>query len=313
MKNKPKELKKAIENAKIAAISTRGLYPVIAATNAHYTDGTKFEGETPEIKPIDLSTLTLGSTFLFGRHQVNEEGPWRIEWEIIHQEDDYQIARTSRVIDFRAFDAKEPNNPISDRAYGNNNWLVSNIKQWLNSDAEAGNWYSAQHEYDVAPSNDYTLYNTGYLDRPGFLYHFTEEEKSFLLDHTLILHKNSADGGGTGISHEWAGKVFLPTYTNMGFGDNDGVTEGIVFNAFTNDESRTLRLHDKVFENTLFNYPGSKNDYVLYWLSSDYSDNTWAARSVNSNGAFGMIVGAQCGNFGIAPCIKLPREGIIEL
>lgn len=51
------------------------------------------------------------------------------------------------------FDAEEPTNPDIGRAsYGSNNWRDSNIRQWLNSSGEAGEWWSAQTEYDSAPN-----------------------------------------------------------------------------------------------------------------------------------------------------------------
>jgi predicted DNA-binding transcriptional regulator AlpA len=41
---------------------------------------------------------------------------------------------TKNIIRFAAFDAKEPNNPDSDRKkHGNSRWSLSNIRQWLNS------------------------------------------------------------------------------------------------------------------------------------------------------------------------------------
>ena len=61
---------------------------------------------------------------------------------------------TEKIIARRAADAKEPNNADSNRKnYGNNRYSVSNIDQWLNSDAEAGVWYSARHSADQAPSS----------------------------------------------------------------------------------------------------------------------------------------------------------------
>ena len=124
----------------------------------------------------NLSNLVVGSTFKLGKYQVENETPWPIEWEIVHQESDYQIAQTKQIIDLRCFDAKEPTNPNSDRKNsGNNNWQYSNIEQWLNSDQAS--WYSSQHQYDAPPSKDNvwqypngTTYNA-YDTHKGFLYH----------------------------------------------------------------------------------------------------------------------------------------------
>ena len=60
------------------------------------------------------------------------------------------------------FDAPEPDNPDSDRQQsGNNRYLHSAIRQWLNSEEEEFTW-QPQHEYDAAPTG--APYNG-----PGFL------------------------------------------------------------------------------------------------------------------------------------------------
>ena len=76
---------------------------------------------------IDFSSLSLNDTFFLGKYPVASETPWDIEWEIVHQESDYQIAMSKQIIDLRCFDAKESSNSDSNRKkYGNNNWKYSN-------------------------------------------------------------------------------------------------------------------------------------------------------------------------------------------
>ena len=56
------------------------------------------------------------------------------------------------------FDAAEPNRPADKdysgqiAQYGWNRWKASGQRQWLNSDAVKGEWWTAFDEYDVAPS-----------------------------------------------------------------------------------------------------------------------------------------------------------------
>src|SRR5690625_3870243 len=51
---------------------------------------------------------------------------------------------TDKIMTLKASDAKEPNNSNSSRkSYGNNRYIYSNIRQWLNSDKTS--WYVAQH------------------------------------------------------------------------------------------------------------------------------------------------------------------------
>ena len=267
-------------------------------------------------KVTDLSTTTVGSTFKFGKYQVESETPWAIEWEIVHQTDEYQIAQTKQIIDLRCFDAKESTNTNSDRKdYGNNNWQYSNIKQFLNSDKES--WYSAQHQYDAPPnsSNCYqysngTTYNA-YDTHKGFLYYFSDEEKSLLKDMTLTLANNTVtDGGG---SYTWTGKVWLPTYTQMSGNQNNNISEGTKFDKYSDDNSRIKTLHENCAK---YNEYCKVNSYTSgttwsYWMSSALPSYSYNTRGVNSDGGPGYLDYAYDGYGGLAPCICLPRTGTL--
>ena len=56
------------------------------------------------------------------------------------------------------FDAAEPSRPAAEdysgqiAQYGWNRWLKSAYRQWLNSAGVKGTWWTAQNDYDVAPS-----------------------------------------------------------------------------------------------------------------------------------------------------------------
>ena len=193
----------------------------------------------------DMISYNLNDTFKLGKYQVENETPWDIEWEIVHQTADYQVAMTKQIIDLRAFDGKEPTNINSDRKnYGNNNWQYSNIEQFLNSDQAS--WYSAQHQYDAPPSSANCYHYTNgttfnaYDTHKGFLYHWSNEDKLLLKDMTLTLAITSIDGGE---SYNWTGKLWLPTYTQMGFGQNNSISEGVQFSKFTDNASRIKSLH----------------------------------------------------------------------
>ena len=61
------------------------------------------------------------------------------------------------------FDAAEPTRPAEQdyqgkiAQYGWNRYSMSEYRQWLNSSAAAGNWWTAQHEYDAAPTQANTV------------------------------------------------------------------------------------------------------------------------------------------------------------
>ena len=254
-----------------------------------------------------FSSLSLGSTFTLGKYQVGSETPWDIEWEIVHQEYNYQIAMAKQIIDLRCFDAKESSNSDSNRKRsGNSNWQYSNIEQWLNSDQS--NWYSAQHSADAPPSsanvdNNYNPYDT----KPGFLYYWTDEEKAVLQDMTLTLANNTVtDGGG---SYTWTGKVWLPTYTQMSRSQNNNISEGTQFSKFTNNSSRIKTLHAMCAANNQYCIDNGYTEGTAwyYWMSSAYPSYSYDSRRVGSDGGFGYFYKACSGYNGIAPCIRIPR------
>ena len=122
-------------------------------------------------------------------------------------------------------DSTNPN-PITVRKnIGNNRWAYSNIRQWLNSDAESGTWYVAQHDYDVAPN---------YKTETGFLNGFTEAEKNAIVvrTNTCILDMN--DGGGTETVQDM---IWLPSSYEAG---KEVSSEGYKFEKYdgTNESTK---------------------------------------------------------------------------
>ena len=277
-------------------------------------DGEKYTTVSGSSPTIDFSSMSLGSTFNFGKYQVESEDPWAIEWEIVHEDSDGLIAQTKQIIDLRCFDAKESTNTDSNRSkYGNNNWQYSNIKQFLNSDQAT--WYSAQHQYDAPPnsSNCYqysngTTYNA-YDTHKGFLYYFSDEEKSLLKDMTLTLANNTVtDGGG---SYTWTGKVWLPTYTQMSGNQNNSISEGTKFDKYSDDNSRIKTIHENCVANNEYCKINSKTSGTAwyYWMSSAYPSYSYDARFVYSDGYPEYHDRAYNGFNGLAPCICLPKTG----
>ena len=78
--------------------------------------------------------------------------------------------------------------------FGNNDYSLSNIRQWLNSEDGRG-WWKSTHVFDAPPS---------YADRPGFLYGFTEGSlalvgwggpEGFESDTFFLLSEEEVEGG----------------------------------------------------------------------------------------------------------------------
>ena len=104
---------------------------------------------------------------------------------------------TERIISLKCFDAMEPSNSDRERSgNGNNRWIWSNIRLWLNSSAGAGAWYSAQHGQDAPPNNSnvWSTYNE-YEAEAGFLAGFSANFIAALLTTNRTVGKAQVDGG----------------------------------------------------------------------------------------------------------------------
>lgn len=89
------------------------------------------------------------------------------------------------------FDAAEPNRPAEKdyngqiAQYGWNRYSTSAYRQWLNSDALKGEWWSPQHEYDAAPSQANTV--------NGFMHGLPEDFLSMLKPIKIETCRNYRD------------------------------------------------------------------------------------------------------------------------
>ena len=92
-------------------------------------------------------------------------------------------------------------NSTQEMAYGWNRWSKSALRQYLNSSAAAGEWWTAQDEWDIAPDQ--------LSSKPGFLTGLSEEFLSVLKEVKLTTYTNTVnDGGEADITYD---KVFLPS------------------------------------------------------------------------------------------------------
>ena len=173
---------------------------------------------------------------------------------------------TNQIIKLLCFDAEEPANGNSDRRnYGNNRYIYSNLRQWLNSDAAAGQWYTAQHSADQAPDsshvwNGYNAYNT----IAGFLNGFTANERAALLATTITVGKSSTDGGGT---ETCVDKVFPLSCTEVNL-SGDHVC-GSKLAIFSDNSSRIATVSASAAANS--NYDVDANQAWYYWLRDAYA------------------------------------------
>ena len=210
------------------------------------------------------------------------------------------------ILTLKCWDATEPSNSNSDRRnYGNNRYLYSNIRQWLNSAAAAGAWYSAQHAYDAPPNNAnvYSNYNE-YDAEAGFQNDFSANFRNALLSTSLTVVKASVDGGGT---ETVADKVFLLSATEVGLAD-EGYAEGSKLALFSDNASRLAYPTASCVSNSEYPYVSSP---WHWWLRTPYASNAHNARHVFSDGGLSRN-GAYDGTRGVRPACNLPSSILVS-
>lgn len=216
---------------------------------------------------------------------------------------------TERIISLKCFDAIESGNSDSDRKrYGNNRWIYANIRQWLNSQAAAGQWYSAQHGQDAPPSNAnvWDNYNE-YQQEAGFLAGFSANFLAALLTTTHTVGKAQVDGGGT---ESCTDKIFLATCTEVGLSGD--VTAGSKLAIFSNDASRQAKpTAEAVSKSEYTNSSLNANSPWYWWLADAYASYSYGVRYVDSSGALNWH-SAYVGYWGVRPLCNIKSDILVS-
>ena len=214
---------------------------------------------------------------------------------------------TERIISLKCVDAIESGNSDGNRrSYGNNSWTLSNLRQWLNSQAAAGKWYSAQHGADAAPTNANVWSNYNEYDaEAGFLAGFSANFVAALLTTTHTVGKATVDGGGT---ESCTDKIFLATCTEVGLSGD--VTAGSKLALFSDDSSRlAYPTAEAVSKSEYTNGGFNVNSPWWWWLADAYASYSYDVRGVHSSGAMNWN-GACNGDYGVRPLCNL-SSGIL--
>ena len=215
---------------------------------------------------------------------------WTIEYEVtgFDQVEPADAALTHsmtllpvRLVTNLQFDAPEPGNPDASRAqYGCNRWDWSAIRQWMNSAAAPGEWWTAQHEYDAAPAYAATL--------AGFMADLPADFLSAVAPARLVTALPNADGGG---SVETVDRFWAPSRTEI-FGDTneDGIVEGVQMTKYI-DATDADRIK--------YNAAGTA---TIWWLRTHMYYARVSVLSVDASGSLNNI--SAISTWGIVPaCI----------
>lgn len=218
---------------------------------------------------------------------------------------------TEKIIALKAFDGKEAANPNSERqSYGNNNYKLSNMLQWLNSQAAAGKWYSGQHSYDAPPTKANSANYNGYDTEAGFLNGFSSDFVAALLNTTVKTVKNTVtDGGG---SENVISKIFLPSTTEVGLANEAGIAEGSKLALFDGDVSRVAKpTAEAVSKSDYTNSSFNINSGWYWWLRTPHASYSSSARNVHSSGTLNSS-NACDGDWGVRPLCNLSSEILVS-
>ena len=215
---------------------------------------------------------------------------------------------TERIISLKAFDGVEAGNSDSNRrSYGNNRWIYANIRQWLNSGAAAGQWYSAQHSADAPPTKANSAGYNGYDGEAGFLAGFSANFLAALLATTHTVGKASVDGGGTETCTD---KIFFATCTEVGL-SGDHVC-GSKLALFSDNASRQAKpTAECVSKSDYTNSSFNANSFWYWWLADAYASYSFRVRYVNSSGELNRN-GAYSGLRGARPLCNLKSEILVS-
>ena len=106
--------------------------------------------------------------------------------------------------------------------YGNNRYRDSAIRQWLNSAAAAGSWWTPQHNFDRPPAEAAT--------KPGFLSGFQDDFLAAVGAIKVDVATNTVcDGGGTDTMYD---AFFLPSIEELHYVPQAAGVEGAAWDYY---------------------------------------------------------------------------------
>lgn len=228
-------------------------------------------------KPI--RDLFIGSKVYFGSYRVEKSRKEPIIWTVAAKNhpgypDNSVTLLSEYIIDLHGMDAVEP-----DKQDGNNDYALSNIRQWLNTFGEE--WFYPTHEHDTEPTVENFRTHSGYSHTPGFLSSFTEAESNAILYTDLNVLKSDADGGGIAKIQD---QVFLLSQSEI---DPLNTEEGSVLELFakgTKDSRKALITLQAVMNSTSSSNLLSWDGYDRWFLRTPEKESSYLYKKVNYDG-----------------------------
>lgn len=223
-----------------------------------------------------------------------------IVWRVLEHdhEDDPENSTTlisDKILTLKCFDAEETGTGQNYR------YLYSNILQWLNSDADAGQWYTPQHSGDKPPTTAYVYDGENPYDQEaGFLHDFSQTIKSSM----LLCSKKTGLYSSYGKNYEEVErKVQLLSRTEIG--DSYDYVEGTAYSAINSKAKRISSLSKECAENTQTKNVEANKPWG-YLLRTGYLN--WGVYYIRNDGEIGSGISTYYGNYGVQPLIWLSKN-----
>lgn len=218
---------------------------------------------------------------------------------------------SDKILALKCFDANEPSNSDNIRKEnGNSRYSISNIRQWLNSKAQAGQWYSPQHSTDAPPNSSNTEKgHNSYDKQAGFLNTFSNNFINALLTTTLTVARYVTDGGG---SETLKDTIFLASNTEVGFENENGIVEGEKLALFSDNTSRIAYPTVLAVSNSQYtNQDLNSNSSWYWWLRTPGNRNSCLVNNAHRDGGK-QSFGAHDSGGGIRPLCNLKSSVLVS-
>lgn len=268
-------------------------------------------GTEPEITPeAFVCPYELGDTITFGTYNGEP-----IEWRVLKlSEDETQAVLVAKqILTMKAYDAAESGAYNKDgdkdywtdreaveadlelqlRVHGNNDWSVSNIRTWLNSEKEV-----VQYADQPPMSSAMCEKRNGYHNEAGFLHDFTDEELA-----AIVLTTNETAGnalaGGTITTED---KVYLLSREELVWFDAADISKLAIptEQAVEKDESYWYHIDLTEF----------KIEEFAWWLRDPVEGTTSGCYMVGNGYTAENILNANVGleGYGIRPAVTVDLQ-----
>ena len=251
-----------------------------------------------------ISNLAIGSKVKLGKLH-NADITWLIADRNYAGYPNNSVTLVSeQIIKLMPFDAKESAGSDTERdTYGNNCYVTSNIRQWLNSAASAGAWYTAQHPLDQPPSAANVYINANAYDTSaGFLNGFSATERAALLDTTLTAVTSSVDSG---VSRSFTDKVFLLSASEL------GILSGTPLSQFSTTTSRKATVSAAGIANSNYSGTPTAGTSWYYWTRDADSTSEYKVTRCNNYGTNDSSQ-AYLGSIGLRPACNLSNVLLVS-